>query len=253
MENSLQQSDFRQRLELLIGAEKPYAWAARMGINKGSFTNMWYKGGVPRTATAEKIACSSGCRLEWLLYGEGLMQEEGGVAAEMAEPPAREAAEHPPEPLRLAGDEHFVPEGVHEEFCFIPRYNLRASAGFGTSAAGEQPMFYMAFRRYWVKNYLNASPRDLAVISVKGDSMSGVLEDRDTILINTVERNPGEGLFVIRIGDDIFVKQLQRLPGGALQVKSANPLYETFTVDLARTSGEFEVIGRVVWFGRQIA
>ncbi|WP_158253624.1 S24 family peptidase [Chromobacterium alticapitis] len=247
MDNSLQTSDFKQRLEVLIGAEKPYAWAARMGINKGSFTNMWYKGGVPRLATAQKIAASSGCRLPWLLHGEGVMRDESGADAAEAEALSQAAQ------MASARDEYFVPAGVHEEFCFIPRYNLKASAGFGTSAAGEQAMFYMAFRRYWVKNYLNASPLDLAVISVKGDSMSGVLEDRDTILINTAERNPGEGLFVIRIGDDIFVKQLQRLPGGALQVKSANPLYEAFTVDLAGAGGEFEVIGRVVWFGRQIA
>ncbi|MEO9385533.1 S24 family peptidase [Chromobacterium phragmitis] len=250
MEDVQQQSDFRQRLERLIGSEKPYAWAARNGLNKGSFTNMWYKGGVPRLGTAQKIAANSGCRVEWLLYGEGPMQDLDGAAREAAVPGPRTAMSSG---RGDAEEEHEVPDSVHEEFCFIPRYNLRASAGFGTDAAGEAPMFYMAFRRYWVKNYLNASPRDLVVISVKGDSMSGVLEDRDTILVHTAERNPGEGLFVIRIGDDIFVKQLQRLPGGAVQVRSANPLYETFTVDLSRSAGEFEVIGRVVWFGRQIA
>nr|WP_176426186.1 helix-turn-helix transcriptional regulator [Chromobacterium sp. ASV5] len=243
MESSEQQQDFRQRLEQLIGEEKPYAWAARMGINKGSFTNMWYHGGVPRSATAQKIAELSGCRLEWLLYGSGPMRGEA--------PPAPVAATPRPE-APPAEDAAFVPDNVHEEFCFIPRYNLKASAGFGASAAGEEPVFYMAFRRYWVKNYLNAAPQDLAVISVKGDSMSGVLEDRDTILVHTAERMPGEGLYVIRIGEDIFVKQLQRLPGGVLQVRSANPLYETFTVDLSRNAGEFEVVGRVVWYGRQI-
>ncbi|BBH15345.1 MULTISPECIES: S24 family peptidase [Chromobacterium] len=238
MEKNLEQSDFKQRLELLIGAEKPYAWATRIGINKGSFTNMWYHGGVPRAATASKIAEASGCRLEWLLHGSG---------------PQYDAAPPPGASIRLERDpDCFVPDNVHEEFCFIPRYNLKASAGFGSNASEEAPMFYMAFRKYWIKNHLNASARDLAVISVKGDSMSGVLEDRDTILVNTAEHSPGEGLYVIRMGDDIFVKQLQRLPGGAVQVRSANPLYETFTVDLQRNTGEFEVIGRVVWFGRQI-
>ena len=117
---------------------------------------------------------------------------------------------------------------MHEEFCFIPRYNLKASAGFGSNASEEAPMFYMAFRKYWIKNHLNASAKDLAVISVKGDSMSGVLEDRDTILVNTAEHSPGEGLYVIRMGEDIFVKQLQRLPGGAVQVRSANPFVRDF-------------------------
>ncbi|UGA39925.1 helix-turn-helix transcriptional regulator [Chromobacterium haemolyticum] len=199
MEKNLEQSDFKQRLELLIGAEKPYAWATRIGINKGSFTNMWYHGGVPRAATASKIAEASGCRLEWLLHGSG---------------PQYDAAPPPGASIRLERDpDCFVPDNVHEEFCFIPRYNLKASAGFGSNASEEAPMFYMAFRKYWIKNHLNASARDLAVISVKGDSMSGVLEDRDTILVNTAEHSPGEGLYVIRMGDDIFVKQLQRLPG----------------------------------------
>ncbi|UTH76031.1 helix-turn-helix transcriptional regulator [Chromobacterium sp. IIBBL 290-4] len=249
MEGALQQTEFRQRLELLIGLEKPYAWAARIGINKGSFTNMWYKGGVPRQATARRIADSCDVRFEWLMFGEGAMRD----AARAREEPRREepvAADLERQQDKIP--EYFVPADVGQEFCFIPRYNLKASAGFGSNGDDERPMFYMAFRRYWVKNYLNASPSDLVVISVKGDSMSGVLEDRDTILVNTAESSPGEGLFVIRIGDDIFVKQLQRLPGGAVQVKSANPLYESFTVDLGRSAGEFEVIGRVVWFGRQI-
>ncbi|VEB40085.1 Uncharacterised protein [Chromobacterium violaceum] len=83
---------------------------------------MWYKGGVPRIGTAQKIAANSGCRVEWLLYGEGrcrtsarrrTMPDAGGLPALS--------------PLADA-DEHEVPAGVQEEFCFIPRYNLKASA-----------------------------------------------------------------------------------------------------------------------------
>ncbi|MDF0604650.1 helix-turn-helix transcriptional regulator [Neisseriaceae bacterium TC5R-5] len=240
MDNDLEQGGFRQRLQLLMGEERPYAWAARLGINKGSFTNMWYRGGIPRASTAQKIVDATGCRLEWLLQGLG---EPFPLAFSVAEP----------RPQIEQDSNCFVPENVLDEFCFIPRYNLKASAGFGTQAEQETPLFYMAFRKYWIKNYLNTSPHNLAVISVKGDSMSGVLEDRDTILINTADTTPSEGIYVIRMGDDIFVKQLQRLPGGAVQVRSSNPLYDAFTVDLVKNTGEFEVVGRVVWFGRQIS
>ncbi|WP_419579962.1 S24 family peptidase, partial [Staphylococcus aureus] len=71
-----------------------------------------------------------------------------------------------------------------QDFVFIPRYNLKASAGHGLDANGEKPIFSMAFRRYWIDNFLRIDPHDLSVLSVKGDSMEGVLNDRDVILVN---------------------------------------------------------------------
>lgn len=138
------------------------------------------------------------------------------------------------------------------EFVFIPRYNLKASAGHGASTDGEKPVFSMAFRKYWIDNYLRADPHDLSVISVKGDSMKGVLEDRDVILLNHAERNPSAGLYVLRLDGDLIVKQVQRLPGGILRVTSANTAYEAFDVDINHLPTDFEIIGKVVWFGRQI-
>lgn len=139
-----------------------------------------------------------------------------------------------------------------DEFVFVPRYNLQASAGYGACTDGEKPMFSMAFRKYWITNYLHADPKDLSVISVKGDSMEGVLNQRDVILVNHAECNPGSGLYVVRLDGDLIVKLLQRLPGGRLEVKSANAAYSAFEVDLNNPPDDFEVIGRVVWFGRQI-
>lgn len=139
-----------------------------------------------------------------------------------------------------------------EEFAFIPRYNLQAAAGYGASADGEKPLFSMAFRKYWISNYLHVDPHDLSVISVKGDSMEGVLNQRDVILINHAENQPGSGLYVLRMDGDLIVKMVQRLPGGVLKVTSANSLYEPFDIDLNNMPTDVEVVGRVVWFGRQI-
>lgn len=139
-----------------------------------------------------------------------------------------------------------------DEFVFVPRYNLQAAAGYGASTDGEKPVFSMAFRKYWITNYLHADPKDLSVISVKGDSMEGVLNQRDVILVNHAECNPGSGLYVVRLDGDLIVKLLQRLPGGRLTVNSANAAYHPFEVDLNNPPDDFEVIGRVVWFGRQI-
>ncbi len=138
------------------------------------------------------------------------------------------------------------------EFVFIPRYNLQAAAGYGASADDEKPVFSMAFRKYWIDNYLRADPHNLSVISVTGDSMEGVLNQRDVILVNHAECNPGAGLFVVRMDGDLIVKRVQRLPGNRLEVSSANEAYKPFEVDMNNMSADFEIIGRVVWFGRQI-
>lgn len=139
-----------------------------------------------------------------------------------------------------------------DEFVFIPRYNLRASAGHGAITDGEKPLFTMAFRKYWIDNFLRIDPRNLSVISVKGDSMEGVLNDRDVILLNHEDTAPGAGLYVLRIDGELIVKRVQRMPGGKLEISSANDAYKSFDVDLANLPDDFAVIGKVVWFGRML-
>ena len=110
----------------------------------------------------------------------------------------------------------------------------------------------MAFRKKWVENYLRANPKDLSVIDVKGDSMEGVLNERDVILINHYLDTPDDGLYVLRIADSLIVKQTQLLHNGRLLVKSANPAYDSFELNTYEAETDVKIIGRVVWFGRQV-
>lgn len=110
----------------------------------------------------------------------------------------------------------------------------------------------MAFRKAWIENSLNANPHDLVVISVKGDSMEGILNERDVILVDKAQNQPGNGLYVVRIGNDLIVKRIQSLPGGKLLVTSANEAYAPFELDLAQDYNDISIIGKVLWFGRSI-
>ncbi|WP_407056551.1 S24 family peptidase [Burkholderia seminalis] len=57
----------------------------------------------------------------------------------------------------------------------------------------------------------------------------------------------------IRIDGQVLVKQTQVLTGKKLRIVSVNATYESYTVDLsADNQTDFEIIGKVVWFGRQI-
>lgn len=139
-----------------------------------------------------------------------------------------------------------------DEFVFVPRYNVAASAGFGAWNDDESPMFTVSFRRYWVVNHLKADPKRLSVISVNGDSMAGILNDKDIILVNHDDRDPREGIYVIRLDSQLLVKMVQRLPGSKLRISSTNPAFEPFTVDLENIPDDFDVVGKVVWYGRVI-
>ena len=137
------------------------------------------------------------------------------------------------------------------EFVFVPRYDVAAAAGHGSTAIDAEPMFTMAFRKYWVINHLHADPKDLAVVSVTGESMAGVLNPKDVILINMADSQPVDGIYVIRLDGDLLVKHIGRGPGGLI-VSSANSAYGSWTVDPRNPPQDFAVIGRVVWFARQM-
>lgn len=133
-----------------------------------------------------------------------------------------------------------------EEFCFIPRYNVSASAGFGAAIPEESYEFSMAYRRYWITEHLDVNPNYLIAITAKGDSMIGVIEDKDVLLVDTSNKIYNEGIFVLRIDGDLIVKSIQKLPNRIIEVSSTNPMYKPFRIDLNIPPNDFEVIGCVV-------
>lgn len=92
----------------------------------------------------------------------------------------------------------------------------------------------------------------LSVISVKGDSMEGVLNDGDTILVQQMNHIRRDGLYVLRINDNLLVKRLQLMPGNVVNVISANEAYPSFEIRLDSESDDVQIIGKVLWFGRYL-
>jgi phage repressor protein C with HTH and peptisase S24 domain len=219
------------------------AIAEKLGVSVVTIQNYENDQRDPPSSFMVRFAQLTGASLLWLLEGTG-PEMKGGTAN------LHQATKDAPVP-HICCDTLGNPVDL-SEFVFIPRYNLRAAAGHGAAVAGEKPMFSISFRRYWIDNYLRIDPKDLSVLSVKGDSMEGVLNDRDVILVNHADTSPTSGLYVLRIDGDLLVKRVQKLIGGRIEVKSANEAYSPFVVDTNAPGGDFAVIGRVVWFGRQL-
>lgn len=137
----------------------------------------------------------------------------------------------------------------------IPLYDVRAGAGNGAHIESERVVDSLAFKEEWIRQELRASPGDLRLINVSGDSMEPDLRAGDIILIDhTDTRASREGIYVIRMDGALLVKQLQRLPGGVVRVISRNQAYEAFSIRVAALEDPngFAIIGRVVWACRRL-
>ncbi len=235
---------FLDRLKFLWphGA-KPSDIYNKIEMSASGFNRVWKDGAIPTADYLVKIQEVTGCDLNWLLTGKGLPYLDKARPENAGAFPVSNTGSGAVDTLGNPVD--------LREFVFIPRYSVEAAAGHGQAVNDEKPLFCMAFRRYWIENYVTRQTDKLSVIAVKGDSMEGILNHGDNILINHAETEPRDGLYVLRIGNDLFVKNIQRLPGRLL-VKSANPLYEPFEIDLTADNTDTAIIGRVEWFGRTV-
>lgn len=226
---------FKERLIFLWQHEAKQAKiAADIGMTIAGFSRIWNEEGLPKAETLKKIKQLKGCSIDWLLTGEG-----EPFPAAMA-PAAATVCDTLGNPVNI------------DEFVFIPHYGVQAAAGQGYLVEEETPRFSVAFRRYWIENYITRDIQKLSVISVRGDSMAGVLNDGDTILINHSHTVPRDGLYVLRINNNLLVKRLQLMPAGMINVISANEAYPTFEINLNNMTDDVAIIGRVEWFGRTI-
>ena len=97
-------SDFRSRLERVIGKEKPFAWANRIGVPRSTFSRMWNDGVAPKAETLLAVSVATGLSIDWLLTGEGPMRR--GETAATIQPASTVPVEPSVKAAVRAGDFH---------------------------------------------------------------------------------------------------------------------------------------------------
>jgi phage repressor protein C with HTH and peptisase S24 domain len=131
-------------------------------------------------------------------------------------------------------------------FVLIPVYDVEVSAGHGAVAYGATEISNtLAFRKDWIasRGFTN---KELHIVIARGDSMSPTINDGEYVLVNTIEKYPRDGhIYVIRNGDMIWVKRVQRLIESSLLLISDNVAYPPMQLNLD-TANDVEVIGKVV-------
>ena len=143
-------------------------------------------------------------------------------------------------------------EPVQGGFVMFPRYEIEAGAGPGRNVQSEQVVDFVSFKEEWVQNFLRVPRENLALLSVKGDSMNPTLNDGDMILVDLrSDRIDDSAIYVLEFDDALLVKRIQRKLDGSIVIKSDNRLYEPEVLQKDRAEA-LRIIGRVVWSGRRM-
>lgn len=135
----------------------------------------------------------------------------------------------------------------------IPQYNTGGKMGAGL-VLRDQPGMIASWRvtPEWIqKNVHNfGNARNLAIVTGFGDSMRPLYNPGDPLLVDRgVTSVEFDGIYFFRVGDEGFIKRLQRIPGNGLLAISENRSYRDWTVP----TENFEVFARVikVWRGEE--
>ena len=82
--------------------------------------------------------------------------------------------------------------------------------------------------------------------------MEPAIHSGDSLLVDISKTTLEDGcIFVLRLGDDLYAKRLQKLFDGGIEILSDNKEYKSQIV----SAGELpmlQIIGKVVWMGKNL-
>jgi len=137
--------------------------------------------------------------------------------------------------------------GREPELVEIPRLAVHAAAGGGAFNSEETAFDAFRFSRRWLVEQ-GLERADLSAITVEGDSMEPLLNHGDEILVDHSLSAFSDGVHVVRLGENVFVKRVASAGAGRFTLLSQNPAYPPIDV----MADDLEIVGRVVWKGGRI-
>lgn len=170
---------------------------------------------------------------------------EVDIASLLMEEQPVTASSHRPRKLQLDTERN-------DNYVTISSILVEASMGGGTIVTSEEQGKPYYFRQEWIRDRLGVTHDDLRMIFVRGDSMEPTLCAGDMILIDITKKSPTPpGIFVLFDGFGLVAKRLEFISNTtppAIRIISDNAQYSAYE----RTIDELHIIGRVVWFAREM-
>ncbi len=125
-----------------------------------------------------------------------------------------------------------LPEKVPGDKIRFERLNAEAALGSGFPNDHHiEVVDYVTVARSWARENLGNNLSSIKIITARGDSMKGTIEDGDVMFVDeSITYFSGEGIYVIWYADGLKAKRLQTSVDGSLKIISDNERYETETV-----------------------
>ena len=238
------------RIAEIRGALRQDEFAAEIGVHANTLGRYERGERLPDTDFLVALSTKKNISADWLLFGLPPMK-------------ATEAADNSLRQLALA---RYHTTGLSSELkasapdpdaAYVKLYDVEVGGGRAKVVPEQgRVLAYRIFSRAWLRDEMLATEDDVYLVTVRGDSMQGVLNDRDIVLVDRrVREIAAEEVYIIRIDDALVVKYAQRQPGGIVHVWSANErVSPPFNVDLndPRVGDNFAVLGLAWWRGGRI-
>jgi phage repressor protein C with HTH and peptisase S24 domain len=193
----------------------------------------------PRGARLEEVAAFLSTTVDYLLSGKAPLFSQADQASGM----------HPDLGSVTVWDDQTPLDDDEVSVPFLKEVEL--SAGSGRTAIQQSSTKRLRFGKYSLKNQ-GVDPDAARCVTVAGNSMEPVLRHGSTVGIDTSSTRVIDGdMYAINHGGQLRIKQLYRLPGGGLRIRSFNRDEhpdEEYSVDQVREQ-EISVLGRVFWSG----
>ena len=213
-------NDSRARCGQPLLRRKDLADAA--GVTEGA-VSQWFKGGNIACENCIAIGPLLDVSGNWLFDGKGPRNQTGS---------------------------NWVARDRREEYdsgYTISEYDASGSMGTGLILRDQSGSIKnWRVSTDWVsKNVKSYSSIDnLCIVTGFGDSMRPMFNSGDPLLLDSgVKSVEFDAIYFFRVGDEGFIKRLQRIPGDGIRAISENRSYESWTI---REDMDFEIFGQVL-------
>lgn len=183
-----------------------------------------------------------GVRSEWWLHGEGEMFLGDSIGARVERRHVKKRGQFLPDAEEAERGTVTASDG--RQIVVLPRYDVRISAGGGSTVHSEQIVDYLSFSRAWYEREVGIPPSQAALFEVHGNSMEPDLHDGDLAVIDLSKTSlKSPAIYVILEGDELRVKKVTLHPDGAVEIRSSNESYGAITLTPEQAE-QIVVVGR---------
>ena len=214
------ESDSNAILDRLLsgaGLHRDAQLAALLGVSPQAVSQARRKRKIPE-GWVVKVSQQCGLSMDWLMFGKG---DESTPVASHA-------------PVASSTSQASTPAGAAVpdlDLLCIPLVAASLSAGVGSLQTEADVLDYFAFRSDWLCR--KGNPDKMVLMKVYGDSMEPEICHGDMALIDQSKQQIyPHTIYAVGVNEEIYIKQIETLPGHRMLLRSLNERYEPIEVDL---------------------